>query len=191
MDPLLLVFGLGNPGKEYETTYHNAGILALGALQSMSSDERSAERKKEKHFEYRKHGGIIFAAAARGGELFMNESGIPVEEALAYFKIPPGRLVLLHDDSDLPIGTYKLEKNRGAAGHHGVESVIAKIGRQDFWRGRIGIRPAEPEDRRRKAEEFVLKTISAEDMALLEAEFGPLGKDILALQHSEISTESP
>ena len=66
---------------------------------------------------------------------------------------------MLHDDSDLPLGEWKIARARGAAGHHGVESVIAALGTNDFTRVRIGIRPPS-EITRKKAEEFVLKRIT-------------------------------
>lgn len=179
----LLVFGLGNPGREYEHTYHNTGLLALRAVENIATGGSSgAGGSAEKHFRYHKHGGVIIAQTAPDAELYMNQSGTPVQEALAYFKIPSDHLVVLHDDSDLQLGDWKLEYGRGAAGHHGVESVIAALGTKNFWRGRIGIRPPEPEDRRRKAEEFVLKTISSEDDLILVKTLEALGEAVLKLQ---------
>ncbi len=187
MDPFL-IFGLGNPGREYEHTYHNAGALCVAALKESLQDDgggpksSAAGMKIEKHFWYCKFPpGIILAGVDPAASLYMNESGLAVREALAYFKLPPERLVLLHDDSDLPLGDWRLETDRGAAGHHGVESAIQILGTTVFWRGRIGIRPAEAEGARRKAGDFVLKPISEEDQRLLAGVFKELGAKILAL----------
>jgi PTH1 family peptidyl-tRNA hydrolase len=70
-------------------------------------------------------------------------------------------ILLVHDDSDLPLGTFKFSFGRGAAGHHGVESAIAALRSSDFWRLRIGVRGDAPQGARRKAGEFVLRTMTA------------------------------
>lgn len=152
--------GLGNPGEEYARTYHNAGALAVEALVP------GAAWKTHGRFRYAKESGIIFIIP----ETFMNESGLAVLEALRFFKLKPNELLILHDDSDLPIGEWKLHFGRGSAGHKGVASVIEHIGTEDLWRARIGIRPAE-EERRRKAGDFVLDKIKRPDMDALEKVF--------------------
>jgi len=183
---MLLLFGLGNPGREYEHTYHNVGLLAVLALYGqLAEPDAHTAPKTEKHFWHRKYPGLVLAGTAPDAGLFMNESGRVVEEALAYFKLIPKQLILTHDDSDLPLGTWKLEAERGDAGHHGVESTIQTLGTNTFLRGRIGIRPREIEGIRRKAGEFVLKTISKEDAALLEGVFKELGEKILSLARRE------
>ena len=171
-----IVFGLGNPGAEYENTYHNAGLLSLRELKEILDKEKAVTTpmKTGKAFAYWKYGELVLAAARPDGSLYMNQSGIPVQEALAYFKASPADLVLLHDDSDLPLGVWKLEKERGSAGHHGVESVMETLGTDGFWRGRIGIRPPEPEGRRRKADEFVLARIGKDDREVLRKSFQEL-----------------
>lgn len=171
----LLIFGLGNPTREYEDTYHNAGLLALGYLQNRQELERHAKTTGQDSFWYRKYDKLILSAA--NPAFFMNESGTPVREALSFFKLKPERLIVLHDDSDLYIGELKMEFGRGAAGHHGVESVIKELGTKEFWRGRIGIRPPE-EERRKKAGEFVLKKISAADKLLLDKVFQMLETNV-------------
>lgn len=171
---MLLVFGLGNPGREYKNTYHNAGRMALQALQDLLEEKGQTGRLKAQapYFWYRKFAGAVLAGAS--SDLYMNQSGRAVGAALGFFKLGPEDLVLLHDDSDLVLGDWKLEKGRGAAGHHGVESVIQALDTKDFWRGRIGIRPPEPAGpppgrKRRKADEFVLSPVNAADRKVLEA----------------------
>lgn len=84
----------------------------------------------------------------------MNGSGNAVKEALKYFKSKRSELLLVHDDSDLESGKWKLGFGRGAAGHRGVESAIASLNSPDFWRARIGVR-----NRKGKAGDFVLKNL--------------------------------
>ncbi len=154
-----VVAGLGNPGRAYAATYHNAGRLALKALVP------EAAWRVRPGFRYAKSGGLIFVAP----EVFMNESGAAVRAALKYFKRAPDELLLLHDESDLPLGEVKFQFARGAAGHKGVASVIAALKTNGFFRARIGIR-REDGARRRKAEDFVLKKIGqAEREKLSEA----------------------
>jgi PTH1 family peptidyl-tRNA hydrolase len=173
-----LIFGLGNPGQEYENTYHNVGLLAVLSLAGKIEDLGSL--KKEKHFWYRKSSDLILAGTDPEAKLYMNESGVVVEEALSYFKLSPNDLILAHDDSDLPLGTWKLESERGAAGHHGVESTMHVLGTNTFTRARIGIRPEEIEGVRRKAGEFVLKPISKKDQEVLEKVYAELGAKVLS-----------
>lgn len=170
----LLVMGLGNPGEEYELTYHNAGLIALAELKELLERQKGhAAPKSVRNFAYWKYGNVILFAAHPEASLYMNNSGLAAKEALSYFKLAPESLVVLHDDSDLALGNLKFEKGRGAAGHHGVESIIKEVGSAEFWRARIGIRPETPE-RRPKAGEFVLKRISKKDMETLGGVFQEL-----------------
>lgn len=110
-----LFVGLGNPGKKYENTRHNIGKTVVSKLESTS--------------------GQKFASI----DNYMNESGIGVQKLVHFYKIKPEDLYLIHDDLDLPVGEYRLQFDRGPAGHHGVESVIQHLHTQAFWRFRIGI----------------------------------------------------
>ncbi|MCL4530917.1 MAG: aminoacyl-tRNA hydrolase, partial [Chloroflexi bacterium] len=118
----------------------------------------------------------LFAAAAADRAIFvapltfMNESGIAAREALKQFGAKPEDLIVIHDDSDLPVGKYKISRNVRAAGHKGVQSIIDVIGTKDFTRIRIGIRPP-VEQRRAKAETFVLKKITKKDGQTLHGIF--------------------
>lgn len=151
-----LIIGLGNPGTEYERTYHNVGALALDALATLLSDNSAPQWKiHKKLFSYLQTGDRIFVKPLT----FMNESGKSVREAIRKFGVLPEDIILLQDDSDLPLGTFKISRGHGAAGHHGVESVIAALGKNDFTRVRIGIR-LKHETIRKKAEEFILKPIT-------------------------------
>lgn len=152
-----LIVGLGNPGQEYEFTFHNAGHLFLHSLV-----QRVFLAHREKNFEYEKWDKFILVKP----ETFMNESGSAVREAIKKFGIKPEELLLVHDDSDLPLGSFKLSFDRGAAGHNGVISTIQNIGTEKFWRLRIGVRKETG-----KASEFVLKNMSKGDLKTLYSIF--------------------
>ena len=154
-----LVVGLGNPGPEYDRTYHNAGCAAIAHFAG------DAAWRTGRDFRYTKVNGLVFVLP----ETFMNESGRAVREALRYFKSKPAELMVVHDDSDLTLGEWKIQFGRGNAGHKGVASVTNHLKTNDFWRARLGIRPPD-EVRRRKAGDFVLQKMrEAETEKLNEA----------------------
>lgn len=165
---IALVVGLGNPGHEYADTYHNVGwsvldVLAEGAPFRGPRGKRFALARAE-------HGTALVKPLT-----FMNESGQGVREALTFLSIrTPSRLLVIHDDSDLPLGTWKLHFGRGAAGHKGVASIITTLGTKDFWRIRIGIRPPERAGVHTKAGAFVLTHPNGKKAALLAATYAAI-----------------
>lgn len=146
-----LILGLGNPGEEYRNTFHNAGFLGLRAWAGKELEFRTLTSRR---FEYAKEDGTVYVRPLT----YMNESGLAAAAALSYFKLSPAELLVIHDDSDLPLGEGKLHFGRGAGGHHGIESIIAQLGTKDFWRLRLGIR-----GQKGKAGSFVLKSLSADE----------------------------
>lgn len=174
MEEARLLIGLGNPGTEYKNTYHNAGALAMDTVAaSLSGGAAPRWDTHKKLFAYAKVGRWIFVKPLT----FMNISGTAVREAARKFSIPAGDIAILHDDSDLPLGTWKISRGRGAAGHHGVESAIAALDSNDFTRIRIGIRP--PNERvRKKAEEFVLRNITKAATVTLAKTFGEIAETL-------------
>jgi peptidyl-tRNA hydrolase, PTH1 family len=176
-----VIVGLGNPGDEYAHTYHNVGVLALETvLETISgngeSDEASGRGQFKKHkqlFLYKETGPFAFVVPLT----FMNASGAAVKEALKKFGAGAEDLMVLHDESDLTVGNYKIAKGRGAAGHKGVQSIMDALKTGDFTRVRIGIRPTQ-ETARKKAEEFVLSQIKTADRAVLKKVFAAIADDI-------------
>ena len=152
--PLLkLIVGLGNPDGKYKNTYHNIGHLFIDAVNENS-------KFKIQSLKLLKTDG------------FMNTAGVFVVRALKKQGLRPETLLVVHDDSDLLIGTYKLAFGRGAAGHHGVESVIKNLKTKNFWRLRIGVRPKpKPGALRLKADQFVLKKITLGSRKVLDSVF--------------------
>jgi PTH1 family peptidyl-tRNA hydrolase len=170
-----LAVGLGNPGAPYENTYHNAGRILLESVATIFSNGSALTWKiHKKLFAYSQNGELIFVKPLT----FMNESGKAVREAIRKFNVPPEDVIIFHDDSDLPLGTWKISRERGAAGHHGVESIIDALGANSFTRVRVGIRPKE-EHGRKKAEEFVLKPITKTARALLENISGDIARKLM------------
>jgi PTH1 family peptidyl-tRNA hydrolase len=156
-EDIKIVIGLGNPGNAYRATYHNIGFSALDRLSGASSE---TEWHKIKNFLFSKNGRLILVKP----DNFMNESGRAVKQALAYFKTKPENLILIHDDSDIEAGSYKISFGRGAAGHRGVASIINELKTKNFWRIRIGVR-----SRIGKAENFILKKMTPGDKEKIDS----------------------
>ena len=145
-----LVVGLGNPGKEYENTRHNAGRILAGLIQKKISAKSAAPAKS---------GGQGPASGWKFITLdtFMNNSGPAVAKALTGKKALKD-LIVIYDDIDLPLGKIKISFNRSAGGHNGLNSVIKALKSQEFLRIRVGISPVTPKGlaRKPKGEKAVL-----------------------------------
>ena len=155
----IVIVGLGNPGKEYETTRHNAGRNAVELVAKNSGCD---------DFVFNKKANALVAKGSVGGEnatlvlpeTMMNASGKAVS---AFIKTPKAakNLLVIHDDLDLPLGTIKMVFARGSGGHKGVESVMRAIKTKDFARLRIGVAPAGKKNQAKKLkdDEKVIKLV--------------------------------
>jgi PTH1 family peptidyl-tRNA hydrolase len=147
---LWLIAGLGNPGPRYVFTRHNLGFLVVSALAEQAGialDRHSLEAQWGR-------GRLADTAVILAQPTtYMNLSGRAVAKLLQFFKLPPGALVVIHDDLDVPPGRLKLARGGGAGGHKGVLSILEALGTPDFYRVKLGIgRPPGPW----AAEDFVL-----------------------------------
>ncbi|MBE6460054.1 MAG: aminoacyl-tRNA hydrolase [Alphaproteobacteria bacterium] len=129
----ILVVGLGNPGAEYVNTRHNVGFMAVDALAGAD-----ATWKKEKN-------ALVFATTIDGRRVifvkpqtYMNNSGVAVLALMTFYKVPLENIIVIHDDMDLKIGDVREKIGGGSAGHNGIKSIDANVGR-DYKRVRIGI----------------------------------------------------
>ena len=157
-----LIIGLGNPGSEYKNTYHNVGQLFIDHLAG-----EKANFKKKSSFEYFQLTNLLTLVKPL---TFMNQSGGAALNARKYFNSKPREILVVHDDSDIPLGSFKLSFGRGSAGHQGIESIIKSLKTNKFYRLRIGIRPSK-EIRRKKANELVLKKIPTREKQILKKLF--------------------
>lgn len=146
-----LIVGLGNPGKEYEDTRHNAGFWLVDRL----VDELHGVFRAEAKF----HGLAAKVSLERQDlwllkpQTYMNASGRAVAALAGFYKIEPAEILVVHDELDLPPGAAKLKKGGGHAGHNGLRDIAAALKTPDFWRLRLGI--GHPGDRA-KVVDFVL-----------------------------------
>lgn len=157
-----IVVGLGNPGREYSTTRHNLGFIAVNRFAAKHSISFSRQKFKSK----------IASGVVAGEEVllvkpqtFMNLSGEAVGPLLRFYKKPLSALLVVYDDIDIPFGSIRLRPAGGAGGHKGMESIIENLGSDEFPRVRIGIRGIVPVG---DLANYVLKNFSAEEKAELD-----------------------
>ena len=154
------IIGLGNPGEKYKTTRHNVGRIILGGWQEK---ENLPPFKKNTNLNALITKGDNFVLALP--ETFMNSSGMSVKKIIKKTE----NLWVVHDDIDLPFGAIRISKDKGSAGHNGVESIIKEIKTQDFVRFRIGIKPLSHIVSSENLANFVLKKFSKEELETLES----------------------
>jgi len=174
-----LIIGLGNPDPALAETYHNVGVLAMQWIAEHATENAGGAtmdkgagagalkfRAHKDSFAYIKTEKYIFIRPL----VYMNESGRAVKDAMHIFDAREKDIIIIHDDSDIPVGEFKRAQEGGSAGHNGIKSIIEHLHTEDFARIRIGIRAAN-EVHRKKAGDFVLSPITATDKKIFEAVF--------------------
>ena len=162
MSEIRLIVGLGNPGREYESTRHNSGFQWVDEF----AHAHQCTFKTEGKFH-----GLATRSQVYGRELFllkpqtyMNVSGRAVGALAQFYKIAPPNILVVHDELDLPPGNAKLKLGGGHGGHNGLKDIIAHLGTRDFWRLRIGIgHPGERAD----VSDYVLNAPRREEAELI------------------------
>ncbi|CAN5785955.1 aminoacyl-tRNA hydrolase [soil metagenome] len=131
-----IVVGLGNPGERYGRTRHNIGAMVLEVLR-----ERLAAR-----FKRHKSGCLVAEETLRGARVvlarptsYMNESGRPVGQLARFYGVATERIIIVHDELDIPFGEVRIKEGGGSAGHNGLKSLVSHLGGNDFVRVRTGI----------------------------------------------------
>ena len=153
-----IILGLGNPGVEYVNTRHNAGVMLVGKI------VQSSKFRVHSNYGWRKnYDAMVYKTPdlvlVKSKDVFMNESGRLLQG------LPEGELYVAHDDLDIRLGEYKIQKGKGPKEHNGVESVEQVLGTRDFWRIRIGIdNRTTPVD----GETYVLQKFTPEEKITLE-----------------------
>jgi PTH1 family peptidyl-tRNA hydrolase len=152
-----IIIGLGNPGKQYKKTRHNAGFIAVDKLKKAGLNN------------------VVFLEP----DTFMNNSGKAVKKIADFYKAETKDIWLIHDDIDLPLGEFKISQGQGSAGHKGVQSVINELKSKDFNRIRIGICPKDGKPQ--NVENFVLeKFLKTEEKIIKEV----IDKAVQSLQNA-------
>ncbi|GAA3628902.1 aminoacyl-tRNA hydrolase [Microbacterium awajiense] len=133
-----LVVGLGNPGPRYERTRHNVGQLVVDELATRRGETFRAHKANARVVETWLAPGADKLILAKPNS-FMNVSGGPVNALAGFYSVPPERVVVVHDELDIPFDTIRLKTGGGHGGHNGVRDVAKALGTPDFARVRVGI----------------------------------------------------
>jgi len=155
-----IIAGLGNPGPNYQWTRHNAGFLFLDRLAHLENISISRKTFSALAGEWIRDGNRQILLKP---QTFMNLSGRSVMQALQFYKLPLSRLIVVHDELDLPFGVARFKQGGGHGGHNGLRSIMEQLGKGDFIRLRIGIGRPEHGD----PVNYVLGTIPPEQMESL------------------------
>jgi PTH1 family peptidyl-tRNA hydrolase len=156
-----LIAGLGNPGRSYENNRHNVGFMLLNRLAAKLGQGFSQVESKALVSKVTYQGERVILVKP---QTYMNNSGMSVSSLLHFYKVPLENLIVANDDVDLPFGTLRIRPAGGSAGQKGMQSIIDRLGTEEFPRLRIGIgRPPG----KREAADYVLQDFSPDEAELL------------------------
>ena len=169
-----LVVGLGNPGDEYAATRHNVGQMVIDHLAKRHNVKLSTHKSRTEIAAYKLGGGVdahsIILAKSKS---YMNESGGPIKALATFYSVEPTKIIVLHDELDIPYAAIRTKVAGGDNGHNGLKSLTSSFGTADYFRVRLGIgRPMGQQD----PGDFVLKQFSKEEKKSLD-EFIDRGAD--------------
>lgn len=164
--PLKLIVGLGNPGRDYEDTRHNAGFWFVDRL----AREFGVSLRLDKAYQ-----ALTAKIVVQGQtvwlmqpQTFMNRSGVSVAGLATFYKIAPAEILVAHDELDFLPGVIKLKYGGSHAGHNGLKDIAARLGSLDFWRLRVGIGHPRSLNLQQEVADFVLHRASREQQALID-----------------------
>lgn len=167
---MYLIAGLGNPGRKYSKTKHNAGFQAVDFLIGKQKWSKSKNAKAE----YIRTQINNKEAEIIKPQTFMNNSGVSVAYTAKKHNIPSENIIVIYDELDLPFGEIRVRQEGSSAGHNGIKSITQHLGTDKFNRVRIGIDvPADPVKLRHGASKFVLKKFSRKELKELKETIFP------------------
>ena len=173
-----LVVGLGNPGERYARNRHNVGHMVVDELAGELGGRFSAHRSRAQVLDGRlpplPGPRLVLAKPS----VYMNESGGPVAGLLSFYRIPPERLIVIHDELDVPFGVVRLKQGGGEGGHNGLRSITRSADSKNYIRVRLGI--GRPPGRMDPAD-FVLKDVPAGDREELHLMIGDAAEAVAAI----------
>lgn len=152
-----LIIGLGNPGNEYVGTRHNAGFLVVDTLQKIKLPDSVVVKKSN---------------------VSMNDSGSFVKNLVDKYKLDTSDLYIIHDDLDIKLGEFKIQKGHGPKDHNGLNDIYQKLGSDDFWHVRVGI-DNRPQDNKPLGIEYVLQNFTGEERKILDTTIREIVKDLI------------
>ncbi|OGM01943.1 aminoacyl-tRNA hydrolase [Candidatus Woesebacteria bacterium GWA1_41_8] len=158
-----LIVGLGNPGERYEDTRHNVGFMVLDELaKAMNLPDWQLVKKFKSELVDKKPVAVLVKP-----QTFMNDSGVAVSKLATFYKLSATDIFVVHDDLDIRLGEYKMQKGIGPRLHYGVQSIEEKLGRKDFWRVRVGVDYRGSENRI-AGEDYVLQNFYEKEVLIVD-----------------------
>ena len=176
-----IVVGLGNPGREYETTRHNAGFLAIDYIANKCGVK--IDRLKFHALIAEANIGALRVLLMKP-QTFMNSSGEAIGEAAAFYKIPPENVIVLHDEISFNAGIIRIRRKGSAGGHNGLKSIIAHLNSEEFPRIKIGVgqKPTPDSD----LVSWVLGKIPESDLEKMAEKFEPIYDSVALIASGKI-----
>ena len=174
---MLIIAGLGNPGKEYENTRHNAGFMVMDAL----AEKIGADISEKKH-------KALCGKGVIGGEkvilmkpqTYMNSSGESIRAAADYYKVDPEDILIVYDDISLAPGQLRIRAKGSAGGHNGIKSIIAHLGTQEFPRVKVGVGE---KPKGYDLADYVLSRFQKDERVLMEEAFERAGEAAVCMMN--------
>ena len=174
---MLIIAGLGNPGKEYENTRHNAGFMVMDAL----AEKIGADISEKKH-------KALCGKGVIGGEkvilmkpqTYMNSSGESIRAAADYYKVDPEDILIVYDDISLAPGQLRIRAKGSAGGHNGIKSIIAHLGTQEFPRVKVGVGE---KPKGYDLADYVLSRFPKDERVLMEEAFERAGEAAVCMMN--------
>lgn len=175
-----MVVGLGNPGRQYEGTRHNAGFMVLDRLALLAGVAFESKPKWQSHVAKLPGSGVVLVKP----QCFMNLSGRPVRQIATFHKWTPEQVLVVYDDVALPLGKLRFREKGSAGGHNGIKSLIEHFGGDNFPRLKVGIGGSDPgnmvghvlgtfrEDERELLENTLARAVAGVQLALSQG-LGP------------------
>jgi PTH1 family peptidyl-tRNA hydrolase len=170
-----MMMGLGNPGEQYHRSRHNLGFMAVQRFAARFSAQLTRRKFNGFYTEINTEAGNVIAVIP---QTFYNRSGDCASAMLGYYKVPPERLIVIHDEMDLPERQLRLKRGGGDAGNRGVRSITEALGTPDFIRVRIGI--AHPGGDQGSID-YLLQPLTDDELRSLEPVFERVGDALLAI----------
>jgi len=177
-----LIVGLGNPGEKHKNNRHNVGFMIIDEirdeilLMKPNEERRCFEMQEKFNTEIFKLEKIILIKP----QTYMNSSGKTVKKILDHFKIKTSDLWVIHDDLDIPLGDFKIQKGKGPKLHKGVMSIEKELGKSDFWRVRVGVENRDSKNRI-PGEAYVLQDFKEEEREIVKSVIKKISKEVLSL----------
>lgn len=160
---MTVLIGLGNPGQQYEKTRHNAGWLVVDALLAAHPEGWKHSSRKDWGAELWVKPNVVIVKP----QTYMNDSGRATQAVSQFYKVEPKHIFVIHDDLDIPLGSYKIQLGTGPKVHNGLVSIQQTLGTEEFWHVRVGVDNRQG-DRTLPGSAYVLQQFSAPEWDIFQ-----------------------